>query len=133
MSRERNYPRNGTESKSKRETKEEMDGQCGRMVGIINRKVAARNRGQERMEKNRLQCDQPSYRGRLKRERERVNAKLSISFFAYEGSVTRKHTKRPTLNVVIIIIFCLYLFQKIYIAPLQGCLLRSAPSPNPVE
>src|SRR5678815_3876778 len=71
MSRERNLARNGTGSKSKRETKEEMDGQCGRMVGIIKRKLAARNRGQERMEKNRLQCDQPSYRGRLKRERER--------------------------------------------------------------
>src|SRR5688572_29251309 len=40
------------------------------MVGIINRKVAARNRGQERMEKNRLQCDQSSYRGWLKRERQ---------------------------------------------------------------
>src|SRR5688572_18872372 len=71
ISRERNYARNGTGSKSKRETKEEMDGQCGRMVGIINRKVAAGNRGQEKMEKNRLQCDQPSYRGRSKRERER--------------------------------------------------------------
>ena len=69
MSRERNYARNGTGSKSKRETKEEVDGQCGRMVGIINGKVAARNRGQERMEKNRLQCDQPSYRGWLKRDR----------------------------------------------------------------
>ena len=41
MSRERNYARNGTGNKSKRETKEEMDGQCGRMVGIIKRKVAA--------------------------------------------------------------------------------------------
>src|SRR5688572_10473916 len=79
MSRERNYARNSTRSKSKRETKEEMDGQCGRMVGIIKRKVAARNRGQERMEKNRLQCDQPSYRGRLKRERERAEIWFEIS------------------------------------------------------